>query len=94
VAGSNFDYRLDFLLLAVPQLMVWAALPAAQVSPLAKLALAALVLSLGSNFLWFGWVGLWVKQAASWTLVLVLPWLLAAVRGQAVHSAQAPGGTP
>ena len=86
VAGSNFDYRLDFLLLAVPQLLVWVGLPSRQIYLLAMLALMALVLSLGSNFLWAGWAGFWVKQAASWTLVLVLPWLLAAVRSQAVNS--------
>jgi hypothetical protein len=33
-----------------------------------------------------GWGGLWVKQAASWTLVLVLPWLLAAVPSQVEDS--------
>jgi len=86
VAGSNFDYRLVFLLLAVPQLLVWAGSPVRQVSLLAILALAALVLSLGSNFLWGGGGGLWVKQAASWTLVLVLPWLLAAVPSQVEDS--------
>lgn len=90
VAGSNFDYRLDFLLLAVPQLLVWAGSPAGRISLLAMLSLAALVLSLGSNFLWAGWAGIWVKQAASWTLVLVLPWLLAAGRGQAVGSKSTP----
>jgi hypothetical protein len=79
VAGSNFDYRLVFLLLAVPQLLVWAASP--KISLLAVLALAALVLSLGANFLWAGWAGFWAGQAASWTLLLVLPWLLAAVGG-------------
>ena len=81
IAGSNFDYRLDFLLLAVPQLLVWSRLPGRQISSAAAVALTSVILSLGSNFLWFGWVGIWAKQAATWTLMLVLPWLLIRLSG-------------
>ncbi len=73
IAGSNFDYRKCFLLLAVPRL--WSCFQAGGLLPL--YVLVALTLSLGANYLLAGWPGFFLNEAASWALLLMLTALLA-----------------
>jgi len=56
--ANNFDYRLVFLLLTLPQLVEWAATPAHRLSSLAAAALLSIVTML--------WVGGWSEQLHLW----------------------------
>jgi len=73
IAGSSFDYRQCFLLLTLPQLWAWRRSGRA----LAALALWAMFLSLGANYLLAGWPGFFLNEAGGWLLLFVLPALLA-----------------
>jgi hypothetical protein len=77
VAGNNFDYRLVFLLLTLPQLLRWLALPGASEHP-AVLPRATMVVLLLA--LWIGTLSqqlrLW-DELVSWTLAGMLLVLLA-----------------
>jgi len=44
--GNNWDYRLMFLILAIPQLVVWAKCPARNISAISKVVMSAVFLSL------------------------------------------------
>jgi hypothetical protein len=79
--GNNFDYRLVFLLLTLPQLVEWARTPTHHLSSLASAALLAILVML--------WVGslsqalsLW-DEVASWSVA----GLLAAIGAATVPSA-------
>lgn len=74
--GNNFDYRLVFLLLTLPQLVEWARTPTHRLSSLALATLAAIIVML--------WVGslsqalsLW-DEVASWTVAGLLAAIAAA----------------
>jgi hypothetical protein len=79
--GNNWDYRLMFLLFAVPQLVEWATAATAQVSLPARIALAASLISL-----WYlvitcllAFVPLaayFLDEATNWTLFYFLCYLL------------------
>jgi hypothetical protein len=73
--ANNFDYRLVFLLLTLPQLVEWAAAPAHRLSPLAATALVSIVM-----LLWIGSLSeqlhLW-DELASWIVAGELTALLA-----------------
>jgi hypothetical protein len=77
VAGNNFDYRLVFLLLTLPQLLRWLALPEVAEHP-AVLPRATMVVLLLA--LWIGTLSqqlrLW-DELVSWTLAAMLLVLLA-----------------
>jgi len=68
--GNNFDYRLIFLLLALPQLVDWARRPAHPLSMLASVTIVAILV-----LLWVGSLSqplaLW-DEIASWTVVGLL----------------------
>ena len=74
--GNNFDYRLVFLLLTLPQLAEWARTPAHRLSRLALTTLAAIV-----RLLWVGSLSealrLW-DEVASWVVAALLAALYAA----------------
>ncbi len=75
-AANNFDYRLVFLLLTLPQLVEWARMPAHRLSSLASATLVGdLVL------LWVGslsqWLNLW-DELASWAVAGLLAAVVAA----------------
>lgn len=74
--GNNFDYRLVFLLLTLPQLLRWGMTPTHPLSSLSLAALAAIV-----TLLWVGSLSevlsLW-DEAASWVVTGVLAAILAA----------------
>jgi hypothetical protein len=69
-AANNFDYRLVFLLLTLPQLAEWARTPAHRLSSLAVVTLAAVVV-----LLWVGCLSyrldLW-DELASWAVAALL----------------------
>jgi hypothetical protein len=73
--ANNFDYRLVFLLLTLPQLVEWAAQPAHRLSSLAATALLSIV-----TLLWIGSLSeqldLW-DELASWIVAGELTALLA-----------------
>jgi len=73
IAGSSFDYRQCFLLLTLPQLWAWRRSGRA----LAAVALWAMFLSLGANYLLAGWPGFFLNEAGGWLMLFVLPALLA-----------------
>ncbi|HET7572345.1 MAG TPA: hypothetical protein VFJ77_06725 [Gaiellaceae bacterium] len=85
VFGSNFDYRLAFLVLCVPQLCAWAR-PGAAALPGARLALGALLatLWLGSEIpplpfglqSWYAGLAFPPEEVLNWAL---FAWLTAAV---------------
>src|SRR5205814_629046 len=66
----NFDYRLVFLLLTLPQLVEWTCMPAHRLSSLAATTLVAIVV-----LLWVGslsqWLNLW-DELASWAVAGLL----------------------
>ncbi len=74
--ANNFDYRLVFLLLTLPQLVEWASIPADRFSSLAAATLVAIVV-----LLWVGslsqWLNLW-DELASWVVASLLTAVLAA----------------
>ena len=74
--GNNFDYRLVFLLLTLPQLLQWARMPRHRLSSLACVSLAAIVV-----LLWIGSLSqplaLW-DELASWMVAGLLAALGAA----------------
>ena len=76
VTANNFDYRLVFLLLTLPQLAAWASLPAQRLSSLAQMTLFAIVV-----LLWVGslseWLNLW-DELASWAVAALLTAVIAA----------------
>lgn len=71
--GNNFDYRLVFLLLTLPQLTEWARTPAQNLSPLASSALVAILVML--------WIGSLSEQLFLWDEVAswIVAGLLAAI---------------
>src|SRR5262245_40037972 len=73
--ANNFDYRLVFLLLTLPQLVEWAAVPAHRLSPLAVTTLLSIVI-----LLWIGSLSerlhLW-DELASWIVAGELTAVLA-----------------
>jgi hypothetical protein len=75
VTANNFDYRLVFLLLTLPQLFGWAAMPDHRLSSLAATALLSIV-----TLLWVGSLSerlhLW-DELASWIVAGELTALLA-----------------
>jgi hypothetical protein len=75
-AANNFDYRLVFLLLTLPQLVEWACMPAHRLSSLASATLAAILV-----LLWVGslsqWLNLW-DEIASWAVAGLLAAVVAA----------------
>jgi len=75
-AANNFDYRLVFLLLTLPQLVEWACMPAHRLSRLASATLVAIVV-----LLWVGslsqWLDLW-DELASWAVAALLAVAVAA----------------
>jgi hypothetical protein len=56
--ANNFDYRLVFLLLTLPQLLEWAAVPAHRLSSLAATTLLSIVILL--------WIGSFSEQLQLW----------------------------
>lgn len=81
-AGNNFDYRLVFLLLTFPQLLLWVGAPAHRLSSLAAAALVGILV-----LLWIGSLSealsLW-DELASW----IVAGLLAAIGAATVPSAR------
>ena len=85
VFGSNFDYRLAFLVLCVPQLSVWAR-PSSSPLPGARAALGALVLTLWLSSdrpplpfglqSWYTGLSFPPEEILNW---LLFAWLVAAV---------------
>jgi len=75
-AANNFDYRLVFLLLTLPQLVEWACLPAHRLAWLALATLVAIIV-----LLWIGslsqWLNLW-DELASWAVAGLLAAVVAA----------------
>lgn len=75
-AANNFDYRLIFLLLTLPQLVEWASVPAHRLSGLARATLMAII-----GLLWVGslsqWLDLW-DELASWAVAGLLAAVVAA----------------
>jgi len=75
-AANNFDYRLVFLLLTLPQLVEWACMPAHRLSQLALATLVAVIV-----LLWVGslsrWLNLW-DELASWAVAGLLAAVVAA----------------
>jgi hypothetical protein len=75
-AANNFDYRLVFLLLTLPQLVEWAGMPAHRLSSLASATLVAIIL-----LLWVGSLSqrlnLW-DELASWVVAGLLAAVVAA----------------
>jgi glycosyl transferase family 87 len=94
--ANNFDYRLVFLLLTLPQLVEWTRTPAHPLSSLAAAALAAVVL-----LLWVGalshWLDTW-DELVSWTVAGLLAAVLFATMpsmkslGQSLGRGAAAGG--
>lgn len=80
--GNNFDYRLVFLLLTLPQLVEWARTPAHPLSRLACVSLAAVVLLL--------WVGSLSQALALWDEIAswIVAGLLAAAGAATVPRAR------
>ena len=76
MTANNFDYRLVFLLLTLPQLIEWASLPAHRLTSLAQTTLLAIV-----ALLWVGslseWLNLW-DELASWAVAGLLTAVTAA----------------
>ena len=74
--ANNFDYRLVFLLLTLPQLVEWASIPGDRLSSLAAATLVAIVV-----LLWVGslsqWLNLW-DELASWVVASLLTAVLVA----------------
>ena len=74
--ANNFDYRLVFLLLTLPQLVAWACVPAHRLSRLALATLVAII-----ALLWVGslsqWLNLW-DELASWAVAGLLAAVVAA----------------
>jgi hypothetical protein len=89
--ANNFDYRLVFLLLTLPQLVEWARMPAHPMSSLASATLVGILV-----LLWVGslsqWLNLW-DELASWIVAGLLAAALAATvpRSESVRKS-APGG--
>lgn len=73
LAGSSFDYRQCFLLLTLPQLWAWRR----SGRRLAAVALGAMFLSFGANYLLAGWPGFFLNETGGWLLLFVLAVLLA-----------------
>jgi hypothetical protein len=75
-AANNFDYRLVFLLLTLPQLLEWSSLPAHRLSSLASATLVSVLV-----LLWVGSLSerlhLW-DELASWAVAGLLAALVAA----------------
>ena len=75
ITANNFDYRLVFLLLSLPQLIAWTSRP---MHPLSTIAAATLLGVL--TLLWIGslsrWLGLW-DELASWAVAGLFAALLA-----------------
>jgi hypothetical protein len=75
-AANNFDYRLVFLLLTLPQLIEWACMPEHRLSRLALATLVAIIV-----LLWVGslsqWLDLW-DELASWVVAGLLAVVVAA----------------
>jgi hypothetical protein len=69
-AANNFDYRLVFLLLTLPQLVEWVCMPAHRLSSLASATLVGIIV-----LLWVGslsqWLNLW-DEFASWAVAGLL----------------------
>lgn len=82
--GTNFAYKLAFVLLALPQLMAWARDGHGDLRGPARMALAGVYLSLWIPM--FEWAGadsrvgsgvpFWVAQSAHWLLFGATTWLL------------------
>jgi hypothetical protein len=68
--GKNFDYRLVFLLLTLPQLCAWARIPTHRLSSLASVSVVAILV-----LLWVGslsqLLALW-DELASWIVAGLL----------------------
>jgi hypothetical protein len=83
--ANNFDYRLVFLMLTLPQLVEWACMPAHRLSSLASTTLVGIIV-----LLWVGslseWLHLW-DELASWAVA----GLLAAVVAATVPSLESVG---
>ena len=97
--ANNFDYRLVFLLLTLPQLVEWASIPGDRLSSLAAATLVAIVV-----LLWVGslsqWLNLW-DELASWVVASLLTAVLAAtlpslnsVRRSVLGDVASVGGQP
>jgi hypothetical protein len=72
LAGSSFDYRQCFLLLALPQLWAW--WRARQ--RLAAVALLAMLFSFAANYVLAGWPGFFLNETGGWLQLFVLSALL------------------
>ena len=74
--ANNFDYRLVFLLLTLPQLVEWARTPTHRLSFLASITLITILV-----LLWVGslsqWLDLW-DELASWAVAALLAAVVAA----------------
>lgn len=82
--GNNWDYRLLFLILVIPQLVSWAINSSYYVAWIAKLTIFAILISLWSfliyrfmNFVPWGYdIALWLEHLAKWTVFAGLFYLL------------------
>jgi hypothetical protein len=76
VVANNFDYRLVFLLLTLPQLAAWARTPGDQLSSMSSITLVGILV-----LLWIGslseWLHLW-DELASWGVAGLLAAIVAA----------------
>jgi hypothetical protein len=81
--ANNFDYRLVFLMLTLPQLAAWACVPTHRLSALAGVTLVAILV-----LLWVGslseWLDLW-DELASWAVGGLLVAVLAATIPRPAH---------
>jgi hypothetical protein len=82
--GSNFDYRLMFLIFAIPQLLAWASDPSGSLSRVARFSLIGLYGSLWSMLIdrllqawpWGSWTSFLLGEAAKWTVFWTMLYLL------------------
>jgi hypothetical protein len=74
--ANNFDYRLVFLLLTIPQLTEWVRMPRHRLSTVAAVTLAGVL-----TLLWVGslseWLDLW-DEVVSWGVAALLVAVVAA----------------
>ena len=73
--ANNFDYRLVFLMLTLPQLTTWARTPSHRLSSLAAVTVLAILVLLWIGSL-SGWLNLW-DELASWAVAGLLAAIVA-----------------
>lgn len=102
--GSNWDYRLMFLVFTIPQLMIFARSQTHRIAPIAKTVLAGIFLALWylkiSQLLGFiSEVYFFIDEVGTWTVLFGLAYLLACsapawIRGCFVRAAPPPDSLP